>query len=355
MWGRLWRFDALVQLGDLDLAEAGLAPIAAVTDRLRSPLARWHNLRSHAAIATARGRFADAEALGREAAAIARRAGYEDGEPTTGFLIVLATQTGNAELVPEPPYEAWVRESGSAVVACWMLAIGRPAEAQRIYRTLPPPASEPRFTLLTQLAGTAQLAAEFDDRETAADTYRWLAPFAELFVCGGAGVIGVFGSARLPLGQAAAAAGRLDDAVRHLRAAVEIHERAGMPPGTATARYWLARVLARRRRPGDRDEAGALAASAAAAAEALGMAPLRRDVDQLITQLDERSAGPLTRRERQIAELVSQGLTNRQIAAAAHISERTAESHVQHILGKLGFTSRSQIAAWVAAETAPRR
>ena len=35
--------------------------------------------------------------------------------------------------------------------------------------------------------------------------------------------------------------------------------------------------------------------------------------------------------------LVAHGLTNRQIAAAAHISERTAETHVQHILDKLGL------------------
>ncbi|SPL98389.1 unnamed protein product [[Actinomadura] parvosata subsp. kistnae] len=51
--------------------------------------------------------------------------------------------------------------------------------------------------------------------------------------------------------------------MRHLRAAAEINDRAGMPPMAAFARYELARVLARRRRPGDRDEAAALAASAA--------------------------------------------------------------------------------------------
>ncbi|MDT3445137.1 response regulator transcription factor [Pseudofrankia sp. BMG5.37] len=45
----------------------------------------------------------------------------------------------------------------------------------------------------------------------------------------------------------------------------------------------------------------------------------------------------------------AQGLTSRQIAAAAHITARTAENHVQNILGKLGFTNRAQIAAWVAA------
>ena len=49
--------------------------------------------------------------------------------------------------------------------------------------------------------------------------------------------------------------------------------------------------------------------------------------------------------------LVARGLTNRQIAAGTHISERTVETHVQHILAKLGFSSRSQIAAWVARRT----
>jgi DNA-binding CsgD family transcriptional regulator len=56
----------------------------------------------------------------------------------------------------------------------------------------------------------------------------------------------------------------------------------------------------------------------------------------------------LTRREQQIAELVAQGMSNKSIAADLVISQRTAESHVEHILNKLGFTSRSQIAAWVS-------
>ena len=47
-----------------------------------------------------------------------------------------------------------------------------------------------------------------------------------------------------------------------------------------------------------------------------------------------------------IAALVAKGLTNLQIAEAAHISNRTAENHVQHILTKLGFQNRSQIAVW---------
>ncbi len=57
---------------------------------------------------------------------------------------------------------------------------------------------------------------------------------------------------------------------------------------------------------------------------------------------------PLTRRESEIAELVAQGLSNKDIAAALVISQRTAEGHIEHILDKLGFNSRTQIAAWLS-------
>ena len=55
----------------------------------------------------------------------------------------------------------------------------------------------------------------------------------------------------------------------------------------------------------------------------------------------------LTKRERQVADLVSKGLTNKAIANELVISQRTAQGHVENILTKLGFTSRAQIAAWV--------
>jgi non-specific serine/threonine protein kinase len=56
----------------------------------------------------------------------------------------------------------------------------------------------------------------------------------------------------------------------------------------------------------------------------------------------------LTRREGEIAELVAQGMSNRQIAGRLAISQRTVESHVESVLTKFGFTSRAQIAAWLA-------
>ncbi|MFF3572537.1 protein kinase [Nocardia jiangxiensis] len=61
----------------------------------------------------------------------------------------------------------------------------------------------------------------------------------------------------------------------------------------------------------------------------------------------------LTTREREVADLVAEGLTNKAIAACLTISVRTAQGHVEHILTKLGFTSRAQIAAWVVERSHP--
>ena len=61
----------------------------------------------------------------------------------------------------------------------------------------------------------------------------------------------------------------------------------------------------------------------------------------------EKSAVRLTPREEEISLLVAEGLSNKAIAERLVISQRTAEGHVENVLNKLGFRSRSQIAAWV--------
>jgi len=59
--------------------------------------------------------------------------------------------------------------------------------------------------------------------------------------------------------------------------------------------------------------------------------------------------GRLTRREQQVARLVARGQSNSQIASELVISSRTAETHVQHIMNKLGVSTRAQIATWTTA------
>lgn len=63
---------------------------------------------------------------------------------------------------------------------------------------------------------------------------------------------------------------------------------------------------------------------------------------------------PLTRRETEVAELIAEGLTNQLIADRLVVALRTAEGHVERILSKLGFTSRSQVAVWAEARRATR-
>ena len=58
---------------------------------------------------------------------------------------------------------------------------------------------------------------------------------------------------------------------------------------------------------------------------------------------------PLRTREAEVAQLVAEGLSNKQIASRLLISEHTVDSHVRSILNKLGFNSRAQIAAWTAS------
>jgi DNA-binding CsgD family transcriptional regulator len=62
----------------------------------------------------------------------------------------------------------------------------------------------------------------------------------------------------------------------------------------------------------------------------------------------EVAASALTAREREVAERLTRGFSNRQIAAELVISERTVASHVEHILNKLSFASRHQVGAWVS-------
>ena len=86
------------------------------------------------------------------------------------------------------------------------------------------------------------------------------------------------------------------------------------------------------------------AAIALALGESAGPAPL--------TSVDS-DAQLLGRREAEVAQLIAEGLTNKQIGARLFISERTVDGHVRGILNKLGFNSRAQIAHWISSSPAP--
>ena len=90
-----------------------------------------------------------------------------------------------------------------------------------------------------------------------------------------------------------------------------------------------------------------------AAATALGAEPLVARAAQLARTAKGRGAEqdpwhPLTTREFEVARKIAEGLTNAELADELAISPKTASSHVEHILAKLGVSRRAEIAAWVS-------
>ena len=363
LWGRLWRIDVTCQLGAIDAAESDLGELADITRQLSQPVASWHLARTRCALAMARGQFAAAEGHLDDAVKLAGQ-----GLDTPAWQMRAIAGVKLASLTGDPRHEHWFttleRETDPSMLAAGLWAMlaehyagrGDLDRAKTLYHKLAPWQAwqPPHFVAHAVLDLRARAAALLGDTDGAAIAYTRLRPWARYFVLGGTALVAINGSAEHTLGCLAACLGKPDTAVRHLRAAIAASQRAGLPPFELQSQYELARVLARRGRPEDRSEALVLAIAAARGAARLGMRGLQANSEQLATIMrhGQSEPGGLTRREREIAELVGRGLTNRQIADLLHIAERTAENHVQHILAKLGFRNRSQIAAW-AARTIP--
>ncbi|MFN8515995.1 MAG: AAA family ATPase [Thermomicrobiales bacterium] len=146
-------------------------------------------------------------------------------------------------------------------------------------------------------------------------------------------------------------------AAAHLRRAIGQWEALGTPYEAANARHALARTLFHADEPGARDEATHLLVHARDTFARLGATYDLAAVEATARQIEsptQRTRGndkahPLTPREREVIALIAQGRSNREIATELIISEKTAQIHVGNILGKLGFSSRAQAAAYAVA------
>jgi predicted ATPase/DNA-binding CsgD family transcriptional regulator len=159
------------------------------------------------------------------------------------------------------------------------------------------------------------------------------------------------------LGRLAAAAGDFERAARLYVASSLVRKAIGAPPRLSERPDYERDLAAVRARLGEAAFAAASAAGQAMSLEATVDYALAADRPAAKTvaspSAEPVAAGqstPLTRREREVAVLVAQGLTNRLIAERLVISEMTADSHVSHILRKLGFRSRAQVASWAVEQ-----
>jgi DNA-binding NarL/FixJ family response regulator len=354
MWGRLWRVDALVENGRITAAADELGPLSAAVEGVGGPVSAWHRDRVTACVAQAQGRFTEARA--------AARRGYErmrviERSPATGAFLgtefVLARHvTPSDEAIAlarswvEPPPR--FRTMGRVGRAYLLLQAGLVDEAAAQFRQAGPPEAWlwPVFFVAPGSVQAALVAIGLGRADELAAALAALEPFRGQHVIGGG--VSYCGPTEVTLGLGALVQGRLDDAVADLDVAIRMCDRSGVPAYLAEAMHHQAMALVARVAPGDRLRAGALAGESDRLVRALGMTALTERSAELLRRLGPGDGG-LSARESEVAALVADGLTNRQIAARLVISERTAGNHVAHILTKLGFTSRSQIAAWMSS------
>lgn len=148
-----------------------------------------------------------------------------------------------------------------------------------------------------------------------------------------------------------AMAGRLQRSARLLAAAARLQAQTGvgllphMPPLMEQARQTISSSIAPRTL-----EAETEAGMQLTQAEAIAFALEEKRGVQAAASAIRTATMPLSKRQREIARLVSDGLSNKEIAARLFLSERTVETHVSNILDHLGVNSRVEIASWVAQE-----
>jgi DNA-binding CsgD family transcriptional regulator/tetratricopeptide (TPR) repeat protein len=351
----------LLELGDMDRFRTELAIYgsAAQECRLTQHLWRLPFMRSNLAVVA--GDLEHAERLAEEG----RRLGLEAQHPDAGVFhdLVIAyvrcLQGRQAEVedlarryVADPKGEAGWR----CVLAQALCAAGRVEEASRLFEVVAEgvlfdlPRDDPPLFVLANLAYTCAMVG---DVRRAAILYPLLARHRNRYVQVRLTAIGFFGSAAQYLGLLSCTMSRWDDALRDLEHAIEMDTRIGGVAFVALSRFHHARALwavggemARVRAVDEMDEAKRLAGACGLRPWHFGADLPRHGATPATMTVD-----PLSPREREVAALVAEGLTNIEIAGRLFLSKRTVESHVDSIRRKLRLDSRAGLVSWVIRRT----
>jgi DNA-binding CsgD family transcriptional regulator len=149
-------------------------------------------------------------------------------------------------------------------------------------------------------------------------------------------------------GLLAAQAGALDDARSAYAEALEWHQQVELPLDRGRT---LLALGAAQRRAKRRREARETLEEALSVFERIGAALWAERARAELKRISGRAATPgaLTPAEERVAALVAEGKTNREVAAALFLSERTVEGHLSHVFGKLGIKHRTEVAPALAS------
>ena len=348
--GRSWRIEASMPMGETGAARREVDSLAVLAAATRDPLIAWNFELAAAGLDHAVGRFADAEVHARAARAALPPGQRHQGEPLfVAQAMLIATDRA------APPAELDLARGatvGGPLIAIAMtgrydLELGDRAQARAAFELVRARVADIGFDrrALPTIGAAAELAVAFEDAALATEMDARLAPFSGFMIASSLGAVGPIDHVR---GLVARLTGDLNAAVAFADAASNLAARGGFAPWHARARLGHAEALAARGAPGDRRRAHESASLAAVTARKLGMRRVAERAEACLRELDPRTR--LSARELEVAAQVATGASNREIAAAIGLSERTVESHVEHILAKLGFHSRSQVAAWAATQ-----
>jgi DNA-binding CsgD family transcriptional regulator len=360
-WGHVARIEAFWQLSRRLQLDAELRALDTIAARMREPLVRWRLALIRASLALFEGRHREAAAFADEALQIGRRGGLQDVEHMDVIF-----RSCRAPMVGESldDVEVYVRRftgEGPFAARGWhakiLAQMGRTDEAAALFSSvLPHVASFPRFAVewIIIMTSSANLCVSLGHREAAPVFYELLLPFADRQSIARPHAQSD-GPVALYLGRLAMLLERWDDALGHLRTARHLAVEMGSPLFEAFARVDIARALQARRGPGDLRQAVAELTAAVESAQRLAIPSLEAEATSLLARARGGRSTALSAREEEVAALVADGLSNRQIATRLHLSERTVETHIRAIFNKLGFDSRARIAAWFAVRSVPDR
>ena len=356
--GHEWRMQAGYLTGKLDVVESAVAAIEELAVRSPLPVVQWHRHRMLASRGALVGQFAQAIEHSRRATVIAQASGDETAvEMHFAHGVHLAVLRGDPDSLPEGLDAALASAPSVPLVdiqrANALALSGSAQEAREAYdklrAQLPISTDHPAWAaILIQLV---DLVERFDDAAAADLAYHQLLPFRRYPGAVGTATAFFCGTVSRHLGQFAAVAGDTAGAIELLREALDRNRIIGARPDTALTCLSLARLLRGRGRA-ELAEAASLTQHALDIATRLTMPGIVSAAGRLAADIagDRDDADPLTSREREIAALLAEALTNRQIATRLVLSERTIESHVRSILAKTQCANRTEfVARWTGA------
>jgi DNA-binding CsgD family transcriptional regulator len=240
-----------------------------------------------------------------------------------------------------------VTQVAGAALGLLELSLGRPGEAADRMGPLVELARaegirEPGLT--RYVPDQIEALADLDRLDEAAELLDWFEGNAERL-----GRRGAIASSRRCRGLLAAAEGLLDEALGAFEQALVEHDAVPLPFDRARTLLVYGAALRRAKRKADaRDRLG----EAAAAFDELGADAFAARAQAELARIGgrRRSEGGLTATERQIAELVAEGRSNKEVAAALFVTVKTVEANLSRVYAKLGLRSRAELAHRLTAK-----